>query len=148
MTASSKPLILIVEDDKALATLTAEHLELAGMKTQVFFRASNLKRFIETNFANLMLLDVNLPDGSGFTLLEELRKSGVDIPVIFFTGNDSEIQKVRGLESGADDYITKPFSLAVLRARVNAQLRRGTAGKSACFAFDDFQFHLPSSWPA
>ena len=124
MTASSKPLILIVEDDKALATLTAEHLELAGMKTQVFFRASNLKRFIETNFANLMLLDVNLPDGSGFTLLEELRKSGVDIPVIFFTGNDSEIQKVRGLESGADDYITKPFSFAELVARINAVLRR------------------------
>jgi DNA-binding response OmpR family regulator len=129
MTSASKPLILIVEDDKALANLTAEHLELAGMKTQVFYRASNIKTFLDSNFANLMLLDVNLPDGSGFTVLEDLRKSGFDLPTIFFTGNDSEVQKVRGLETGADDYITKPFSFPELVARINAVLRRAETSR-------------------
>jgi len=129
MASSSKPLILIVEDDKALANLTAEHLELAGMKTQVFYRAANLNMFLENNFANLMLLDVNLPDGSGFTVLEDIRKAGFDLPTIFFTGNDSEVQKVRGLETGADDYITKPFSFPELVARINAVLRRAETSK-------------------
>jgi DNA-binding response OmpR family regulator len=129
MTSTSKPLILIVEDDKALAGLTAEHLELAGMKTQVFHRSANLKRYLETNFVNLMLLDVNLPDGSGFSVLEDLRKSGFDLPTIFFTGNDSEVQKVRGLETGADDYITKPFSFPELVARINAVLRRAETAR-------------------
>lgn len=129
MTSASKPLILIVEDDKALANLTAEHLELAGMKTQVFFRAGNVQKFLENSFANLMLLDVNLPDSSGFSLLEELRKNGFDLPVIFFTGNDSEVQKVRGLETGADDYVTKPFSFPELVARINAVLRRAETSR-------------------
>jgi DNA-binding response OmpR family regulator len=129
MSSTSKPLILIVEDDKALASLTAEHLELAGMKTQVFHRAANLKRYLESNFVNLMLLDVNLPDGSGFNVLEDLRKSGFDLPTIYFTGNDSEVQKVRGLETGADDYITKPFSFPELVARINAVLRRAETSR-------------------
>ena len=71
---------------------------------------------------DLLLLDVNLPDGSGLELLREVRGQ---VPVILLTANDLETDIVTGLESGAEDYITKPFSLAVLRARVNAQLRRG-----------------------
>ncbi len=129
--SSAKPLILIVEDDKALANLTAEHLELAGMKTQVFYRAANLKIFLENNFANLLLLDVNLPDTSGFNVLEEIRGKGITMPVIFFTGNDSEVQKVKGLETGADDYITKPFSFPELVARINAVLRRAETSRDS-----------------
>lgn len=71
---------------------------------------------------DLLLLDVNLPDGSGLELLRQVRGQ---VPVILLTANDLETDIVTGLESGAEDYITKPFSLAVLRARVNAQLRRG-----------------------
>ena len=74
---------------------------------------------------SLLILDVNLPDGSGLELLKQLRQRGDSVPVILLTANDLEVDIVAGLELGADDYITKPFSLAVLRARVNTQLRRG-----------------------
>ena len=70
-----------------------------------------------------MILDVNLPDGSGFDFLGEIKGKGA-VPVILLTANDMETDIVAGLEAGADDYITKPFSLAVLWARVNTQLRR------------------------
>ena len=86
---------------------------------------------------DLLILDVNLPDGSGLDLLREVRQ-GEAVPVILLTANDLEMDVVTGLESGADDYITKPFSLAILRARVNAQLRRGT--KSAWVELDGFRF--------
>lgn len=76
--------------------------------------------------ADLLLLDVNLPDGNGLEFLQELRQSSA-IPVILLTANDTEMDVVMGLEHGADDYITKPFSLAILRARVHAQLRRAGA---------------------
>lgn len=68
---------------------------------------------------------MNLPDGSGFDLLQEIRRTS-DLPVILLTANDLEMDIVSGLEQGANDYITKPFSLAVLRARVNTQLRNRT----------------------
>ena len=83
------------------------------------------KELEETQF-NLLILDINLPDGSGLDLLRNLRSRGDDTPVILLTANDLEMDEVNGLEAGADDYITKPFSLAVLRARVDAQLRRGS----------------------
>ena len=75
-------------------------------------------------FFDLLIFDVNLPDGSGLELLRERRQNGDVTPAILLTANDLELDEVTGLEAGADDYITKPFSLAVLRARVNAQLRR------------------------
>lgn len=78
---------------------------------------------------DLVILDVNLPDGNGFDFLREIKKE-YDIFVIMLTANDIETDIVTGLEMGADDYITKPFSLAVLRARVATQLRRAEAGKS------------------
>ncbi len=89
---------------------------------------------------DLLILDVNLPDGSGLDLLREVRKNRA-VPIILLTANDMETDIVAGLESGADDYITKPFSLAVLRARVNAQLRRTAPAQSeivetGCFVFD------------
>ena len=71
----------------------------------------------------LVILDINLPDGSGLDLLREIKR-GSSTPVILLTANDTEMDVVLGLENGADDYITKPFSLAILRARVNTQLRR------------------------
>ena len=80
---------------------------------------------------------MNLPDGSALDLLREVRQ-GEAVPVILLTANDLEMDVVTGLESGADDYITKPFSLAILRARVNAQLRRRV--KFSCVELDGFRF--------
>ena len=74
--------------------------------------------------ASLILLDITLPDGSGLDFLVEVKIDFPDIPVILLTANDTDFDIVSGLELGADDYITKPFSLAVLRARVNTQLRK------------------------
>jgi len=124
MRSAPKPLILVVEDEEELAKLIAIHLEEAGMQTQVYNRCAHALRFLKKNFANLLLLDVNLPDQSGFQLLDELKKSDISIPTIFVTGNSLETSKVRGLEMGGDDYVTKPFSYPELVARIHAVLRR------------------------
>lgn len=143
---SSKPLILIVEDEKDLADVLGQQVEMAGMSVQVFYKPSSALRFLEHGFANLLLLDVNLPEMSGFDLMGELRRRGLEIPVIFLTGNDSEVSKVRGLEMGGDDYMTKPFSHVELMARIRAVLRRAeTAGdlqvtKNVSLAQEPFPF--------
>jgi DNA-binding response OmpR family regulator len=124
MRSEPKPLVVVVEDEVELATLIASHLERAGMQTQVCNRTAHALRFLKQNFANLLLLDISLPDGSGFSLLEELKAADITIPVIFLTGEDQETSKIRGLEMGGDDYITKPFSYAELTARIRAVLRR------------------------
>ncbi len=124
MSNQPKPLIIVAEDEKDLANLIATHLEMAGMQTQICNEAAHVLRFLQSNFANLLLLDVNLPDSTGFSLMDDLRKHGKEIPVIFLTGENAEDQKVRALEMGGDDYITKPFSYPELVARINAVLRR------------------------
>ena len=126
----SKPLILIVEDEEQLANVIAEHLENAGMQTQVYYRCLPAMRFLKRNFANLMLLDLNLPDSTGFSFLQELRQEDIRIPTIFVTGANAEGMKIKGLdEMGGDDYIVKPFSYPELIARIRAVLRRAeTAG--------------------
>lgn len=146
MAAKPKPLILIVEDEKELAGLIAEQLEMAGMMTQVYHRAANVLRFLSNNFANLMLLDINLPDSSGFALLEELKKHNIQVPVIFLTASNSEVFKVKGLDMGGDDYMTKPFSFPELIARINAVLRRAETAqdfnitKNARLSQESFDF--------
>jgi DNA-binding response OmpR family regulator len=119
-----QPLILVVEDEVDLANLIAQHLETAGMQTQVYNRCAHAFRFLKRNFANLILLDVNLPDQTGFALMEELRANDISVPIIFLTGNTLEVSKVKALEMGGDDYITKPFGYAELTARIHAVLRR------------------------
>ena len=119
-----KPLIVIVEDEEELANLVAHHLERSGMNTQVCNRAQHALKFLKKNFANLVLLDINLPDQSGFSLMEELKNADIAVPIIFLTGNVEETSKVKGLDVGGDDYVTKPFSYAELVARIRAVLRR------------------------
>lgn len=115
--------ILIVEDDPALGqgiriALQSERLAITVVRTLADARIA----LAGGDYA-LMLLDINLPDGSGLDFLLGLRQSS-RMPVILITANDMETDIVVGLECGADDYITKPFSLAVLRARVHTQLRK------------------------
>lgn len=124
MRAEPKPLIVVVEDEVELANLISTHLGEAGMLTQICTRADHALRFLKHNFANLLLLDISLPDRSGFALMEQLKSEDIAVPVIFVTGEDHETSKVRGLNMGGDDYITKPFSYAELVARIRAVLRR------------------------
>ncbi len=115
--------ILIVEDDRALAEGLARALTTDQVRTQTCCSVREAERRLAADRYALVILDVNLPDGSGFDLLRTIRQRD-DCGVIMLTANDLETDIVAGLEQGADDYITKPFSLAVLRARVGAQLRK------------------------
>ncbi len=124
MPSEPQPLIVIVEDEEELAKVISTHLDAAGMQTQICLRAAHALRYLQRNFANLILLDLNLPDQSGFALLEELKKQDIHAPAIFLTASAQELNKVKGLEMGADDYITKPFSYPELIARIKAVLRR------------------------
>ena len=112
--------ILIVEDDHTLNNGIALSL---GKERMLQAHTLSEARKLFDNTVDLVILDINLPDGSGLDFCRELHSSS-KVPVIFLTANDMEIDIVTGLEMGADDYITKPFSLMVLRARVNAVLRR------------------------
>ena len=89
----------------------------------------------------MIILDVNLPDGNGLDLLADIRKT-LDLPVIVLTANDMETDIVTGFELSADDYITKPFSLMVLRARVGVQLRKVKKQLSKTILIDKFSFSL------
>ncbi len=113
--------ILIVEDDKTLCDGIAIAIKESDTNIIQSGSVADARRNIKC--ADLVILDINLPDGSGLDFLKEIRRWSV-LPVIMLTANDMETDIVMGLESGADDYITKPFSLAVLRARVHTQLRR------------------------
>lgn len=135
--------ILIIEDDQTLNEGIA--MTLDGPDTNII-RAGCLAEgeaaFYEKE-PDLILLDVNLPDGDGFEFCRKMRQK-TDIPIIFLTANDMELDIVRGLEMGGDDYITKPFSLMVLRARVNSVLRRrqgepDRSKKDSCFQVDDLK---------
>ena len=132
--------IFLLEDDETMGRGIA--MALTGTDTSVTCRstlAQARETLAEERF-DLLILDVNLPDGSGLDLLRQVRVEGDATPVILLTANDLELDEVTGLEAGADDYITKPFSLAVLRARVNAQLRRGTPQLFPALSIGPFTF--------
>lgn len=130
--------ILIIEDDTAMRNGIALALKQEGRQIEVCPDLTSARVKLTELEPDLILLDINLPDGSGLIFCQGLRKrSGV--PVIFLTANDTELDEVMGLESGGDDYITKPFSLAVLRARVDAALRRG-GGCGTVFSCGELQF--------
>ena len=116
--------ILVLEDDLALSAGLCFELDACGHLTVAAYHCEKARQLLEKEAFDLALFDVNLPDGSGFDLCREVKEKYPNLPVLFLTANDLEWDEVAGLEAGADDYITKPFSLAVLRARVNAQLRR------------------------
>ncbi len=134
--------ILIVEDDRALNNGIA--LSLSSDDILQAFCIEEANRLLDAG-VDLIILDINLPDGSGLDLCRKIRRTS-KVPIIFLTANDMEIDIVTGLETGADDYITKPFSLAVLRARVNAVSRRGHADGNVFrlgkyeFDFDNMKF--------
>lgn len=132
--------IFLLEDDETLGRGIA--MALTGADTSVVCRSSlfQAREALAEERFDLLILDVNLPDGSGLDLLRQVRAVGDATPVILLTANDLELDEVTGLEAGADDYITKPFSLAVLRARVNTQLRRGAPTVSQIMSIGPFTF--------
>jgi len=131
--------ILLLEDDGALGRGICLALKGDGTDVTLCNTLSRGRQALEEGSFDLLILDINLPDGSGLDFLRQMRRSSA-VPVILLTANDMETDIVVGLESGADDYITKPFSLAVLRARVNAQLRRTAPARPEVVELGDFVF--------
>lgn len=119
--------IFILEDDVFLRDGLCEILQKEGYDTTCACCCVQAEEALENANFNLIILDVMLPDGNGFDLCRRIRESGCNTPILFITACDDEIQIVRGLDSGADDYVTKPFKLLELLSRVRALLRRSSA---------------------
>jgi DNA-binding response OmpR family regulator len=121
--------ILIVEDELNMVRGLKDNLEFEGFEVDTAMEGNTgLQKILQNKF-DLILLDVMLPGISGFDICKAARKEGVNTPIILLTAKGEEIDKVLGLELGADDYITKPFSVRELLARIKAILRRAPTGK-------------------
>jgi DNA-binding response OmpR family regulator len=132
--------LLVVEDEEDLAEGLRVGLARTGYAVDVAVDAAEAYDRLTVNEYDLMLLDINLPDGDGFALCRSLRNGELDTPgdgdlrVLMLTARGGLDDRVRGLDEGADDYLVKPFALAELLARIRALLRRDTAGTSAVLA--------------
>jgi DNA-binding response OmpR family regulator len=123
--------ILIVEDDDAIATGLALNLKLAGRQTAIARDGAEALKLTDDEDFQLILLDINLPKKNGLEVLSALRASDNLVPVIVISAREGEYDKVAALRLGADDYVTKPFALAELLARIDAVLRRTSQSVSA-----------------
>jgi DNA-binding response OmpR family regulator len=116
--------VLIVEDEPAIVAAVRERLTREGLAVTAAGSGETALSLLDTGLPDLLLVDVGLPGMDGFELLRQLRARGLDLPVILLTARGDEIDRVVGLELGADDYVVKPFSVRELAARVRALLRR------------------------
>jgi DNA-binding response OmpR family regulator len=129
--------ILIVEDEPDIVLSLQEDLRRQGYETEVAIDGEQaVQRGREPRF-DLILLDVMLPKIDGFDVCRELRRAGIRTPIILLTARSQEAEKEIGLDSGADDYVTKPFSLRELRARLRAHLRRAEPKEPRAYCFGD-----------
>jgi two-component system, OmpR family, response regulator len=124
----ARPLVLVVDDDEEIGLLLRRYLSGQGLRVEVFGDAASLRLRIEQQSADLVLLDLGLPDDDGLNVIRDLRSKR--IPIIIVSGRGESVERVVGLELGADDYVTKPFDLRELLARIRSVLRR-SAGIAA-----------------
>lgn len=132
--------ILIIEDDKDLAAITGDMLQNYGYEIQTAPNCEYAFDILTHEQFHLLLVDINLPDGSGFDVCRELRRVS-KVPVIFASARTSEDDKIRGLDMGGDDYLAKPYSLQELLARINALMRRtyGAETEAPVYAFGNIK---------
>ncbi len=122
-----QPFILIAEDEPNIASFAQMYLEAAGFRVEIAERGDDALDSIEKERPDLLLLDLNLPGVDGFEVTRRIRQGGGAMPILMLTARDDAVDKVVGLELGADDYVTKPFDPRELVARVRAVLRRADA---------------------
>lgn len=133
--------ILLVDDDEALRTTLAEQLELhEEFETIQVGTGQHGIETAKTEHFDLILLDVGLPDTDGREVCRAMRKNGFKMPIIMLTGADSDAEEILGLESGANDYITKPFKVGVLLARIRGQMRQHEQSEDAVFTIGPYSF--------
>jgi DNA-binding response OmpR family regulator len=123
--------ILVVEDDPAVAEALLEGIRRDGYQVALEATAAAAVAHVRARHPHLVVLDVRLPDGSGFDVCRELRRAGLRQPILMLTVQSDEVDQVMGLEAGADDYVTKPYRLRELLARIRALLRRAYGELSA-----------------
>lgn len=134
--------VLIVEDEPTIAMLLQDDLRREGYDTELATDGeSAVQRAVSGGF-DLILLDVMLPKSDGFEVCRRVRTSGIDAPIILLTARAQEAEKVIGLEAGADDYVTKPYSARELRARIKAHLRRGAKQTAEVYRFGDAELDV------
>ena len=121
--------ILVVEDDRLLNNTLCYNLDAAGYVVDSALTKSAASNFLTKQDYDLIVLDVNLPDGNGFDFCREVKERWPDTAVIFLTANDMESDMLKGYELGAEDYVTKPFNILELKARIRALLRRSGAAE-------------------
>jgi two-component system OmpR family response regulator len=121
---SAEARLLVVEDEEMILELLSGSLRFAGFDVVTAVSGAEALRAVTASRPDLVLLDVMLPDGDGFEVVRRMRSSGPDVPVIFVTARDGVHERVAGLALGADDYVTKPFSLDEVLERIRAVLRR------------------------
>ncbi|MBI2399537.1 MAG: response regulator transcription factor [Deltaproteobacteria bacterium] len=136
--------ILIVEDEKDLAAIIKQGLEEEGYVVDVAHDGEEGLYMAETYPVDVMVLDVMLPLMDGLTVLSNLRKKGVQTPVILLTARDALIDKIKGLDTGADDYLTKPFVFEELLARIRSLMRRKGTVKEAVIRIADLEIDTAS----
>lgn len=140
MTATAQK-VLVIEDDPAIGQSLLDGLRQHGFQAELCKTGTSGVEYVQRQAPHLVVLDVRLPDGSGFDFCRQLRQKGLRLPVIMLTAQHDELDKVLGLEMGADDYMTKPFSMRELVSRVRAQLRRAygdySSAESAVVVIDD-----------
>jgi DNA-binding response OmpR family regulator len=129
--------ILIVEDEPSIALALDDDLRREGYETEVAADGDTAAQKARSQEWDLILLDVMLPKKDGFEVCRELRHAGIRTPILLLTARTHEAEKVLGLELGADDYVTKPYSARELRARVKALLRRSAAQTAEVYRFGD-----------
>ncbi|MEG1255552.1 response regulator transcription factor [Clostridium sp.] len=134
--------ILIIEDDKNLNKGVSFALKKDGHNIISAYTKEEGKNLILNNEIDFLLLDINLPDGNGLDLCKEIRKKA-NFPIVFFTSRDTEEDMVKGFETGCDDYLSKPFSIEVLKYKINAMLKRNTEMNKEIFKYKDLtiDFH-------
>jgi len=136
--------IVIIEDEEDILELVEYHLQKSGYETMGFLSTKNVEQFLAEERPSLMIVDRNLPDIEGSEFIAMLRKNGCNIPVIFLTAKDEEIDLEEGFERGGDDYITKPFRPKELVLRVEALLRRAGAISNNKIKYRDLSLNLNS----
>ena len=143
MTTTTAPeaRLLVVEDEPNIRELLATSLRFAGFEVHVAADGATALKQAAEHDPDLVVLDVMLPDMDGFTVTRKLRGSGRLLPIVFVTARDSVDDKIKGLTVGGDDYVTKPFSLEEVIARIRAVLRRtrGELGEGATLRFHDVE---------
>ncbi|MBA4311676.1 MAG: DNA-binding response regulator [Chlorobiaceae bacterium] len=136
--------ILIIEDEKKVAKFIRQGLEEEHYTVDVANDGENGSKLAQSGYYDLLILDILLPKKDGITILKEIRAKKIMMPVIMLTAKTSIEDRVEGLDSGADDYLTKPFAFAELLARVRSLLRRGSNEKTTILRVADLQLDIVS----